>query len=158
MSDCFRFFCHFVSLMLIRASWAAQLSGLAHLDFGNPFPQPESVMGNGEYNDAHYKYTDDIARHHSMGMLVIVQEVVDVEVRVCVGNVGEAEVQRKYDNQPKQVQPRGRRRSRDDDLEESKRRVESVLRDIAPSLLRAQECAVEDDCPEYNCLMLAMAS
>lgn len=88
---------------LVHVVVSPKLASLAHLLLRYPDPQPDDVADDDEDDQGADEDTYDIRCRQAGAVLLDVEERVDVEALRRVGEVGEAEIQRKKEDEDDRV-------------------------------------------------------
>lgn len=100
-----------------------------------PSSNPDDAPDNAKDDDNSDRYTENVSCNNaSSAHILIIQKVVYVEPLRRVGEVRKSKVQRKNEDQPRDVYPLRGVRSRNDDFEKRKQAVQAMLADVAPGV------------------------
>lgn len=110
-----------------------QFSPHVELRLCDPQAEPHETGDDAEDDDDGGGNAKDVSRDDAPAPdALVVEEVVGVPALVGICNVGDGQVAGENEDEPEQMDPRGRSGARDENLEEGKEGVEGVLADVAP--------------------------
>lgn len=113
-----------------------------------PSSNPDDAPDNAKDDDNSDRYAQNVSCNNASSThILIIQEVVYVEPLRRVGEVRKGKVQRKNEDQPRDVHPLRGVRSGDDNFEKCKQAVQAMLADVAPGveLLREPRPFIQND-------------
>lgn len=125
----------------------------AQLNLSKPLPQPNKPVHKDKDNhDAHRNPHHIRSNTPPSPNGIMVQKSISIPPLRRHREVRNAQVPQQYGNQPQQMNPGGSLRPRKHNLEERKRRVQRVLRDIVPGvkLVREPDALVQQG-PVHDC-------